>query len=218
MVKTIVVRETGGPEAMRLEDVALDKPGEGQVVLRQSIVGVNFIDCYHRSGLYPLPKPITPGMEGVGIVEEIGPGVTTLKPGDRVCYGNGPIGGYAEARLIPAASLVKIPPKLKDEQLGGGLLRGLTVWYLVRSLHNLKAGETVLFHAAAGGVGLMFCQWAKALGATVIGTVGSAEKAKLAKESGCDHIILYKDEDFVAKVKDITGGKGVSVVYDGVGK
>jgi NADPH2:quinone reductase len=218
MVKAIVVRENGGPEVMRLEDVALAKPGEGQVRLRQTLIGVNFIDCYHRSGLYPLPKPLTPGMEGVGVVEEIGPGVGDLKPGDRVCYGNGPIGGYAEARLIPAASLVKIPAKLKDEQLGGGLLRGLTVWYLVRSLHKVQPGETVLFHAAAGGVGLMFCQWAKALGARVIGTVGSADKAAAARKAGCDHVILYKTEDFVAKVKELTGGKGVAVVYDGVGK
>ena len=218
MSKAIVCRETGGPEVMRLEDVTVPAPGEGQIKIRQTVAGVNFIDTYHRSGLYALPKPFTPGMEGVGIIDSVGPGVTDLKPGDRVCYGNGPIGGYAEERLIPAASVVKVPAKIVDEQIGGSMLRGLTVWYLLRSLHTLKAGETVLFHAAAGGVGLIFCQWARALGATVIGTVGNADKAKLAQQAGCAHTILYKEDDFVAKVKSITDGKGVSVVYDGVGK
>jgi NADPH:quinone reductase len=218
MTKAIVCRDTGGPEVMRLETISVPDPGEGQIKIRQTVAGVNFIDTYHRSGLYALPKPFTPGMEGVGLIESVGPGVSDLKVGDRVCYGNGPIGGYAEERLIPAASVVKVPAKILDEQIGGSLLRGLTVWYLLRSLHTLKAGETVLFHAAAGGVGLIFCQWARALGATVIGTVGSADKAKLAQHAGCAHTILYKDDDFVAKVKSITGGKGVSVVYDGVGK
>ncbi len=218
MSKAIVVRQTGGPEVLRLEDVTVGAPGPGQVRLRQTAIGVNFIDTYHRSGLYPVAKPFTPGMEAVGFVDAVGADVTTLKAGDRVCYGNGPMGGYAEERLIPAASLVKVPAKLKDEHVAGMMLRGLTVWYLVRSLHALKAGETVLFHAAAGGVGLIFCQWAKAIGATVIGTVGDAAKAKLAQEAGCAHTILYKSDDFVAKVREITGGKGVSVVYDGVGK
>jgi NADPH2:quinone reductase len=218
MTKSIICRDTGGPEVMKLEDVTIGAPGEGQVKIRQTVAGVNFIDTYHRSGLYAVPKPFTPGMEGVGIVEAVGRGVTGLKEGDKVCYGNGPIGGYAEARLIPAASVVKMPGGLDDRLMGGSMLRGLTVWYLLRSLHDLKAGETVLFHAAAGGVGLIFCQWAKAFGATVIGTVGNADKAKLAQATGCAHTILYKDEDFVARVKDITGGKGVRVVYDGVGK
>jgi len=218
MTKAIVCRETGGPEVLKLEAVTVAEPGDGQVKIRQTVAGVNFIDTYHRSGLYPVPKPFTPGLEGVGIIDAVGAGVIDLKVGDRVCYGNGPLGGYAEERLIPAASVVKMPAKLKDEQIGGSLLRGLTAWYLLRSLHTIKAGETVLFHAAAGGVGLIFCQWAKALGAIVIGTAGSKEKAELAKANGCAHTILYKDEDFVAQVKAITGGKGVSVVYDGVGK
>jgi NADPH2:quinone reductase len=218
MTKAIVVRQAGGPEVLRLEDVTVAAPGPGQVRLRQTAIGVNFIDTYHRSGLYPVPKPFTPGMEAVGLVEAVGADVKDFKPGDRVCYGNGPIGGYAEERLMPVASLVKVPAKLKDEHVAGMMLRGLTVWYLVRSLHKLQAGQTVLFHAAAGGVGLIFCQWAKALGATVIGTVGDESKAKLARDAGCDHTILYKSEDFVAKVKEITGGKGVPVVYDGVGK
>jgi NADPH:quinone reductase len=218
MTKAIVCRDTGGPEVLRLENITVPEPGEGEIKIRQTVAGVNFIDTYHRSGLYALPKPFTPGMEGVGIIDALGPGVSDLKIGDRVCYGNGPIGGYAEERLIPAVSVVKVPAKIQDEQIGGSLLRGLTVWYLLRSLHTLKAGETVLFHAAAGGVGLIFCQWARAIGATVIGTVGSADKATLAQQAGCAHTILYKEDDFVAKVKSLTGGKGVSVVYDGVGK
>lgn len=218
MSKAIVCRATGGTDVLKLEDVSVGDPAPGQIKLRQSIAGVNFIDTYHRSGLYAVPMPFTPGLEAVGVVEALGADVADLKVGDRVCYGNGPLGGYAEVRLIPASSVVKIPAGLKDEQIGGSLLRGLTAWYLVRSLHQIKAGETVLFHAAAGGVGLIFCQWAKALGATVIGTAGSKEKAALAKANGCEHVILYKDEDFVAQVKSLTGGKGVSVVYDGVGK
>lgn len=219
MARAIVVRETGGPDVMIGTDVQVGSPGAGEVRLRQTAIGVNFIDTYHRSGLYPVPSlPFTPGMEAVGEVEEIGEGVTDLKEGDRVCYGNGPIGSYASDRVMPTASLIKVPGALGDEQVAGMMLRGLTVWYLLRSLYDLKAGETVLFHAAAGGVGLIFCQWAKHIGATVIGTVGSEEKAELAKASGCDHTILYKSEDFVAKVNDITDGKKVSVVYDGVGK
>jgi NADPH2:quinone reductase len=219
MVKAIVCRDTGGPEVLRLGEVDVGDPGEGQVRLRQTVAGVNFIDTYHRSGLYPVPsKPFTPGMEGVGIIDAVGPGVKDLKAGDRVCYGNGPMGSYTEMRVMPAATLVKVPPKLKDEQIGGTMLRGLTVWYLLRSLHDLKAGETVLFHAAAGGVGVLFCQWARALGAVVIGTVGSKDKAEIARANGCAYTILYKEEDFVAQVKSITGGNGVSVVYDGVGK
>ncbi len=218
MTKAIVCRATGGIDVLKLEDVSVGAPGAGQIKLRQTIAGVNFIDTYHRSGLYAVPMPLTPGLEGVGVVDEVGADVADLKVGDRVCYGNGPLGGYAKARLIPAASVVKVPANLKDAQIGGSLLRGLTAWYLLRSLHQIKSGETVLFHAAAGGVGLIFCQWAKALGANVIGTAGSPEKAALARANGCDHVILYKEEDFVAQVKSLTGGKGVSVVYDGVGK
>ena len=219
MVKAIVVRETGGPNELVPTEVDIGKPGPGEVHLRQTAIGVNFIDTYHRSGLYPVPSlPFTPGMEAVGEIVDVGEGVTGLKGGDRVCYGNGPMGSYAAERIMPTGSLVKVPDALKDDHVAGMMLRGLTVWYLLRSLYELKAGETVLFHAAAGGVGLIFNQWAKHIGATIIGTIGSEEKAELARESGCDHTILYKDEDFVAKVKEITDGKGVSVVYDGVGK
>jgi NADPH2:quinone reductase len=222
VVKAIVVRQTGGSEVLRFEDIAVGKPGPGEILLQQTAIGVNFIDIYHRTGAYPVPFGsdgyFIPGLEGVGQVGALGAGVTDLKVGDRVCYGNGPMGGYAEERLIPAEKVVKCPPKLKDEHAAGMMLRGLTVWYLVRSLHMLKPGETVLLHAAAGGIGLIFCQWARHIGATVIGTVGSEEKAKLAQQAGCTHTILYKKEDWVAKVRALTGGKGVSVVYDGVGK
>ena len=225
MTRAIVVRGKGGPELLRLETITVGEPGPGQLKLRQAAAGVNFIDTYFRTGLYKaapaagLPEgAFIPGQEGVGDVIAIGPEVSEFKVGDRVAYANGPTGGYAEERLIPAASVVKVPGSIKDEQVAGMMLRGLTVWYLVRSMHTLKAGETVLFHAAAGGVGLIFCQWARAIGATVIGTVGTPEKAKLAKDAGCTHTILYKSEDWVAKVKDLTGGKGVSVAYDGVGK
>jgi NADPH:quinone reductase len=226
VAKAIVVRETGGPEVLRLEDITVGEPGEGEIRIRQTAIGVNFIDIYHRTGLYNKGAGVSsiaddsfiPGLEGVGQIEALGPGVQNLKVGDRVCYGNGPLGGYAEERLIPAESVVLAPPALRDEQIAGIMLRGMTAWFLLRTLHNLKAGETVLFHAAAGGVGLIFCQWAKHIGATVIGTVGSEEKAEIAQSAGCEHTILYKSEDWVAKVREITDGKGVSVVYDGVGK
>jgi len=219
MARAIVISETGGPDVMLGADVQIGKPGPGEVRLRQSAIGVNFIDTYHRSGLYPVPGlPFTPGMEAVGEIDEVGEGVSGFNEGDRVCYGNGPIGSYASERVMPVNTLVKVPDNLEDEQVAGMMLRGLTVWYLLRSLHELKAGDTVLFHAAAGGVGLIFCQWARHIGATVIGTVGSDEKAELAKANGCAHTILYKQDDFVGKVKELTDGKGVSVVYDGVGK
>jgi NADPH:quinone reductase len=222
MVKAIVVRQTGGPEVLHFEDIPVGKPGPGEIRLRQTAIGVNFIDTYHRSGLYPVKKNeagyFIPGMEGVGRVEALGPGVTTVKVGDRVCYGNGPMGAYAEERLIPANKVVKCPPGLEDEQVAGMMLRGLTVWYLVRTLHHLKPGETVLMHAAAGGIGLIFCQWARHIGATVIGTVGSEDKAKIARAAGCTHTVLYRSQDWVAKVRELTGGKGVPVVYDSVGK
>lgn len=224
MVKAIVVHQAGGPEVLRYEDVQIGKPGPGEIRLRQTAIGVNFVDIYHRTGMYSygarpgLNGSYIPGLEAVGRVEALGHGVTDLKIGDRVCYGNGPLGGYAEERLIAASRVVKCPPQLKDEQIAGMMLRGLTVWYLLRSLHELKAGETVLMHAAAGGIGLIFCQWARHIGATVIGTVGSEEKAKAARNAGCTHTILYKSVDWVAKVRELTGGKGVSVVYDGVGK
>ena len=219
MVKAIVVTETGGPEVLIPTDVNVGKPGPGEVRLRQTAIGVNFIDIYHRSGLYPVPGlPFTPGMEAVGEIEAVGDGVTDLKEGQRVCYGTGPIGSYAAERVMPDGSLVKVPEALADDHVAGMMLRGLTVWYLVRSLYDLKAGETVLFHAAAGGVGLIFCQWAKHIGATVIGTVSSQEKADLARANGCDYTVLYKEQNFVDEVKTLTDGKGVSVVYDSVGK
>lgn len=226
MVKAIVVRETGGPEVLRLEDISVGEPSEGEIRIRQTAIGVNFIDIYHRTGLYNKGAGVSsitddsfiPGLEGVGQIEAIGTGVQNLKVGDRVCYGNGPLGGYAEERLIPAESVVLVPPSLRDEQVAGMMLRGMTAWFLLRALHELKAEETVLFHAAAGGVGLIFCQWAKHIGATVIGTVGSEEKAEIAQSAGCEHTILYKSEDWVAKVREITDGKGVPVAYDGVGK
>lgn len=225
MTKAIVVRANGGPEVLKLENITVGAPGRGELKLRQTAIGVNFIDTYFRTGLYKAPPAaglpagaFIPGQEGVGTVEAVGSGVTDIKEGDRVAYGNGPTGGYAESRLIPAASVVKVPGGLKDETVAGMMLRGLTVWYLIRALYMLKPGDTVLFHAAAGGVGLIFCQWAKHIGATVIGTVGSEDKAKLAKAAGCDHTILYKQVDWVAKVKELTGGKGVAVSYDGVGK
>jgi NADPH2:quinone reductase len=219
MVRAIVVTETGGPDVLIPQDIDVGKPGPGEVRLRQTAIGVNFIDTYHRSGLYPVPGlPFTPGMEAVGEVEDVGEGVTDLKEGDRVCYGTGPMGSYATERVMPTATLIKAPGALKDDHVAGMMLRGLTVWYLVRSLHRLKPGETVLFHAAAGGVGLIFCQWAKHIGAKVIGTVGSPEKAELARANGCDYTVLYREQNFVAEVKTVTDGKGVSVVYDGVGK
>jgi NADPH2:quinone reductase len=224
MAKAIVVHQAGGPDVLRYEDVEVGNPGPGEIRLRQTAIGVNFVDIYHRTGMYSygarpgLNGPYIPGLEAVGRVEALGSGVTDLKIGDRVCYGNGPLGAYAEERIIEASRVVKCPPTLKDEQIAGMMLRGLTVWYLLRSLHDLKAGETVLMHAAAGGIGLIFCQWARHIGATVIGTVGSEDKATAARNAGCAHTILYKSVDWVAKVRDLTGGKGVSVVYDGVGK
>jgi NADPH2:quinone reductase len=180
---------------------------------------VNFIDVYFRTGLYPPPQlPFTPGMEGAGVVEAVGEGVTDLAAGDRVAYASPPPGSYAEARVIDAARLVKLPDNISEEQAAGMMLKGMTAQYLVRRSYRVQAGDTILVHAAAGGVGLIVCQWAKHLGATVIGTVGSEEKAELARAHGCDHPILYRDEDFVERVRDITGGAGVAVVYDSVGK
>ena len=179
----------------------------------------NFIDVYHRTGLYPVPSlPAVLGMEAAGVVEAVGPGVTGLKTGDRVAYGGGPLGAYAEARLIPADRVVKLPDAIPDKTAAAMMLQGMTAHYLLRRTYRVKAGETILIHAAAGGVGLIACQWAKALGVTVIGTVGSPEKAELARAHGCDHPVLYRSEDFVARVKEITRGEGVPVVYDSVGK
>ena len=217
MTKAIRVHQTGGPEQMRWEDVDVGEPGPGQVRIRQTAAGLNFIDVYHRTGLYPQPLPFTPGVEGAGLVESVGPDVEGLKEGDRVAYA-GAIGGYAEERLIAADRLVKLPEDISDEQAAAMMLQGMTVDMLINRVRPLQKDETILVHAAAGGVGLILCQWASALGATVIGTVSTEEKAELARANGCDHPILYKSQDFVALVDEFTGGAKVPVVYDSVGK
>ena len=217
MTKAIRVHKAGGPEVMRWEETEVGDPGHGEVRLRQTAVGLNFIDVYHRTGLYPQPLPFTPGVEGAGIVESIGPEVEGLKDGDRVAYA-GAIGSYAEERLIAADRLVRLPDDIGDEQAAAMMLQGMTVDMLINRVRPLKSGETILVHAAAGGVGLILCQWASALGATVIGTVSTEEKAELARANGCDHPILYKSQDFVALVDELTGGAKVPVVYDSVGK
>ena len=217
-VKAIRMSQNGGPEVMQLVDVELGEPGPGEALVRHHAIGVNYIDVYFRTGLYPQPLPAGVGMEGAGIVEKVGPGVTHVKPGDRVAYSGRPPGAYSQARIMPAEILVVLPDELSFEQGAAMMLQGLTVQYLLNDTYKVKKGDTVLFHAAAGGVGLFACQWLKAIGATMIGTVGSPEKAALAKAHGCDHTILYRDEDFVEKLKEITGGKGVPVVYDSIGK
>ncbi len=218
MTKAIRFHKTGGPEVLVYEDIEVGNPGEGQARVRHHAIGLNFIDTYHRSGLYPLPLPSGIGLEAAGVVEAVGPGVDYLKAGDRVAYAGGPPGSYSEVRLIPADRLVKLPDGITYETAAAMMLKGLTVQYLLRSTYKVQAGQTVLFHAAAGGVGLIACQWLKALGATVIGTVGSDAKAVLAKAHGCDHTIVYTRENFVERVKEITGGAKVPVVYDSVGK
>jgi len=218
MPHAIRIHETGGPEVLRWEEVTVGDPGDGEVRLRQTAVGLNYIDTYHRTGLYPVQLPTGIGLEGAGVVEAVGPGVDSLAEGDRVAYAGGPLGAYADIRLMPAHRLVKVPEAIDDRQAAAMMLQGMTAQYLLRETYRVQAGDTVLIHAAAGGVGLIACQWAKALGATVIGTVGSAEKADLARAHGCDHPVNYRDEDFVARVREITGGKGVPAVYDSVGK
>jgi NADPH2:quinone reductase len=218
MPHAIRFEQTGGPDVLAWREVEIGRPGAGQVRLRHTAVGLNYIDTYHRSGLYNLPLPSGLGSEAAGVVEEIGPGVAGLKPGDRVAYAGGPIGAYAEARVMPAERLVPVPAGISDAEAAAMMLKGMTAWYLVRRTHRVTSGETILVHAAAGGVGLIVCQWAKHLGATVIGTVGDNEKAALAKRNGCDHPILYRSEDFVARVNELTAGRKLPVVYDSVGK
>ncbi|GAA6156029.1 MAG: quinone oxidoreductase [Alphaproteobacteria bacterium] len=218
MVKAIRITETGGPEVLKLVDVDLADPGAGEVQVQHTAIGLNYIDTYFRSGLYPAPIPCGLGLEAAGVVTKVGEGVTALKTGDRVAYGSGPLGAYSEAQNAPANRLVKVPDGVSDKDAAAMMLKGMTAHYLLRRTYEVKAGDTILFHAAAGGVGLIACQWAKHLGATVIGTVGSEEKAALAKQAGADHTILYRDEDVPARVREITGGKMVPVVYDGVGK
>ncbi len=218
MAHAIRIHATGGPQVLKWDEVAVGDPSPGEVLLRQRAVGLNYIDTYHRSGLYKLPQlPAVIGMEGAGTVEVVGAGVTDLKVGDRVAYA-GVLGGYAEERLIAADRLVKLPDGIDDTTAAAMMLQGMTVRYLLRETYRCTPETVLLFHAAAGGVGLIACQWAKAIGATMIGTVGSPEKAQLAKEHGCTHVINYRTEDFVARVKEITGGKGCDVVYDFVGK
>jgi NADPH:quinone reductase len=219
MPHAIRFHETGGPDVLRWESVEVGAPGADQIRLRQTAVGLNYIDTYHRTGLYPVSNlPSGIGLEGAGVIEAVGSDVKDLKPGDRVAYASAPLGSYAESRLMPAGRVVKLPDGISDQTAAAMMLQGLTVQYLLRRTHRLQAGETILVHAAAGGVGLILCQWAKHLGATVIGTVGSEEKAAIAREHGCDHPILYRSENFVDRVRDLTGGAGVPVVYDGVGK
>ncbi len=216
-MKAMRIHKAGGPEEMKWEDVPEPAPGKGEVLIRHTAIGVNFLDTYQRSGLYPVQMPAIVGNEAAAVVEKVGEGVGDLKVGDRVAYGAG-MGAYAEKRLFAADRLVKIPDGIDDKTVASMMLKGMTTQYLVRRTYVVKKGDTILVHAAAGGVGLILVQWAKHLGATVIGTVGSADKAKIAKAHGCDHVILYRETDFVAEVKKITGGKGVPVVYDGVGK
>jgi NADPH2:quinone reductase len=218
MTRAIVIDQNGGPEVMRWQEVEVGRPGPGQALIRQTAVGVNFVDVYMRKGVYKAPGfPLINGQEGAGVVEAVGEGVTLVKAGDRVVY-QGIIGAYAEKRLIAAEKLVKLPAGIDDVTAAAVFLKGLTAWMLLRRVFRVGKGHPILFHAAAGGVGLIACQWAKSLGATVIGTVGSDEKAALATENGCDHVINYRKEDFVARAREVTGGEGVAVAYDSVGK
>jgi NADPH2:quinone reductase len=217
MAKAVRFHKQGGPEVMQYEDVQVGEPGAGQARIRHTAIGVNFVDTYQRSGLYPMQLPMVAGNEAAGVVEAVGSGVTELKAGDRVAYTGLP-GSYCEQRVVPADRLVKLPQGIGDEQAASMMLKGLTVHYLIHSTYAVKKGETVLWHAAAGGVGLIACQWLKAMGVTVIGTAGSDDKCALAKAHGAEHVINYSRENFLERVKSITGGKGVPVVYDAVGK
>ena len=210
--------QTGGPEVLRWEEVPVGDPAADEVRLRHEAVGLNYIDTYQRSGLYPLPLPSGLGQEGAGVVEAVGKEVRDFRPGDRVAYAGGPVGAYSQQRCLPAARLLKLPESIDFRTGAAMMLQGLTTAYLLRRTYAVQAGDAVLIHAAAGGVGLIACQWARALGATVIGTVSTEAKAELARQHGCEHVILYSHEDVAARVRDITGGEGVAVVYDGVGK
>ena len=219
MHTAIMLRAHGGPEVLRAEPLALAAPGPGEVLLRQTAIGVNFHDCYVRSGSYrTLALPGVPGIEAAGVVEAVGPGVNGLAPGDRVAYATAGYGAYASARLLPAALALKLPDGVDDRTAAATLVKGLTAHMLLHRVHQVRAGQVVLVQAAAGGVGRLLCQWASALGATVIGTVGSQAKAEEARRCGCAHTILYREQDFVAEVKRLTGGRGVDVAYDSVGQ
>ena len=218
MPRAIQIQKQGKPSVMKWVEVPITKPKSGEILINQSHIGLNYIDVYHRSGLYPLTMPHGIGMEAAGTVEAVGRNVKGLRLGDRVAYASGPPGSYTEMRVMPADRVVKLPAWISNEQAAAMMLQGMTTEYLIRRTYKVKKGETVLFHAAAGGVGLIACQWLKQLGATIIGTVGSPAKAKLAKAHGCDHVINYNKQDFVKQVKSITKGAGVPVVYDSVGK
>lgn len=217
-MKAVQVSRFGGPEVLEVVDLPIPEPNPDEVLLRHTAIGLNFIDTYHRSGLYPQPLPFIPGSEGAGVVEAVGDGVDHLQPGDRVAYAWGPVGAYAQYRTIAADRVVKLPDELDERTAAASLLKACTVEYLVNRTHAVQPGETVLWHAAAGGVGLLAVQWLKSIGATVIGTAGSPEKAELARAHGCDHVILYREENVADRVREITGGEGLKVVYDSVGK
>ena len=217
MSKAVFVNECGGPEVLSYQDNHVSQPGPGEVLLRNTAIGVNYIDTYYRSGLYPAELPLIPGDQASGIIEAVGIGDSEFKPGDRVAYASKPLGAYVDERVIDADVLVPLPDGISDEIAGATLTRGLTAEYLTHRLYELKAGETVLVHAAAGGAGRILCQWADNIGARVIGTVGSEEKVEIARENGCTEVLLHQD-DFVPQVKDLTAGKGVDVAYDSIGK
>ena len=217
-MKAVTIQKNGGPEVLELKDIKLEDPKSGEVLIKNKAIGLNYIDTYHRSGLYPVELPSNIGIEGAGIIEKIGSDVKDFKIGDRVAYASMPIGSYATHRIFPINKLVKVPNEIELENVVTLMTKGFTVFYLLHKTYPVKSGETILFHAAAGGVGQIFCQWAKSLGCNVIGTVGSDEKVEIAKKNGCNYVINYSKENFAKKVKEITNGEGVPVVYDGVGK
>ena len=217
-MKAVSISKNGGPEVLELKDIKLEEPKSDEVLIKNKAIGLNYIDTYHRSGLYPVELPSNIGIEGAGIIEKIGPNEKNFKIGDKVAYASMPIGSYATHRIFPTKKLIKVPDEIELENVVTLMTKGFTVFYLLHKTYPVKSGETLLFHAAAGGVGQIFCQWAKSLGCTVIGTVGSDEKIEIAKANGCDYVINYSKENFEEKVKEITKGEGVPVVYDGVGK
>ena len=214
----VEIKKTGGPEVLEIKDIKLSEPNSGEVLIKQTAIGLNYIDTYHRSGLYPVPLPSGIGLEGAGIIEKVGPKTNGFKEGDKVAYAAAPIGSYATHRIYPIKSLIKVPDGIDLEIVAAIMTKGLTTFYLLHKTYEVKSGETVLFHAAAGGVGQIFCQWAKSLGCNVIGTVGSQDKIEVAKKFGCSHVINYNKEDFHKEVMEITNDMGLPVVYDGVGK
>jgi|TARA_B110001452_G_scaffold111200_1_gene92210 NADPH2:quinone reductase len=217
-MKAVIINKTGGPEVLELKDIKLEDPKSNEVLIKNEAIGLNYIDTYHRSGLYPVELPSNIGMEGAGIIEKIGSDVKDFNIGDKVAYSSMPIGSYSTHRIFPTTKLVKVPEGIELENVVTLMTKGITTFYLLHKTYPVKSGETILYHAAAGGVGQILCQWAKSLGCTVIGTVGSDEKIEIAKANGCDHVINYSKENFAERVKEITNGKGVPVVYDGVGK